>query len=135
MDPLRQRLQVGKPDELDPIYPKTQCSSFASATIFTRMPGHRVIANQPNGSLFDLDMEIVRRERRVSVGGERLVELVLKPRDHTISLLLIVRAPDTVDFRKRAGHWSFRITATGLQLAHEHEGCSVKELETGRLKP
>jgi hypothetical protein len=73
------------------------------------------MANQPDGSLFDLDMEIVRRERRVGVGGKRLLELVLKPRDHTISLLLIVRAPDTVEFRKRAGQAGFRISGTGLQ--------------------
>jgi hypothetical protein len=65
--------------------------------------------------VFDLDMDVVRLERRVGVGGKRLIDLVLKPRDPTIAFLLIMRGPDTIDFRKRAMHASFRITAAGLR--------------------
>jgi hypothetical protein len=65
--------------------------------------------NQQNDSMFDLDMDVVRLERRVGVGGERFLDLVLKPRDHAIDLLLIMQGPDTIDFRKRSAHSSFRI--------------------------
>jgi hypothetical protein len=71
--------------------------------------------NQENDSMFDLDMDFVRLERRVGVGGERFLDLVLKPRDHAIDFLLIMRGPDTIDFRKRSRHSSFRISATGLR--------------------
>jgi hypothetical protein len=73
------------------------------------------ISNQQSDSMFDLDMDVVRLERRVGLGGKRLIDLVLKPRDHAIDFLLIMRVPDTIDFHKRSRHSSFRISATGLR--------------------
>ena len=64
--------------------------------------------------MFDLDMDLVRLEHLIGAGGERLIELVLKSNDRTNSILMIVRALDTKEFRERAKHLSFRISAIAI---------------------
>ena len=64
--------------------------------------------------MFDLDMNLVRLEHLIGAGGERLIELVLKPHDRTNSILMTVRAPDTQEFRECAKHPSFRISAIAV---------------------